>query len=249
VSNVILFLNEQPGWIAFAIVLAFYEAFAIGVTLVTRRLYAIWDFPKNATFVPPWVQLVGALNALLFAFVIVSLWQTLHATEVDVDTEAYTVRVLYRDILPSQRPLVIAYGQAVADGFPLLCEGHGTTRSATLLHQLERNGEPAQPSLRGELNRELATLEDLRSRRVHAAVSGVPDELWLGLIALSLILIAMTSFVQPERGDMHVALVAFVAFAIALVFWVAASLDFPYCGGTTISPVPLQQTLDGLRGG
>jgi len=246
-SRLVLWLSELPAWLAFFVVLAAYEGFAVGVTLVARRAYARWQFPRSASFVPPWLQLVGGLNALLFAFVIVSLWSSLHAAEANVDDEAFTIRMLYRDVQPAQRPLVVAYARAIVDSWPMLCGGAQAGVSAgLLLTQIEREGRPVEKNAQGDLDRDLSTLEDLRARRLHATVSGVPDELWLGLVVLSAILIVMTSFIHPERADMHLALAGFVALSIALLLWVAVSLDFPFCGGTTVMPLPLQETIDAL---
>jgi hypothetical protein len=237
----------MPSWLAFLVILAAYEAFALGVTLIARRVYARWEFPRAATFVPPWLQLVGGLNALLFAFVIVSLWSTLHAAETNVDNEAFTIRMLYRDIEPAQRPLVVDYARAIVDSWPLLCGGaNAGVAGGRILSRIEHEGKPVDKTGRVDLDRDLATLDDLRARRLHATVSGVPDELWLGLTVLSMILILMTSFIHPERADMHLALAGFVALAIALLLWVAVSLDFPFCGGTTVLPIPLQETVDAL---
>jgi hypothetical protein len=247
VSGLVLRLSELPSWLAFLVILATYELFAVSVTLVARRCYERWKFPRAASFVPPWLQLVGGLNALLFAFVIVSLWSTLHSTEANVDDEAFTLRMLYHDVQPAQRPNVLEYARAIVRGWPTLCGGaHAGASAGLLLARIEREGKPVQPSARTDLDRDLATLEDLRARRLHATVSGVPDELWLGLVVLSAILIVMTSFIHPERSDMHLALAGFVALSIALLLWVAVSLDFPFCGGTTVMPLPIQETIDAL---
>jgi Protein of unknown function (DUF4239) len=247
VSNLVLWLSELPSWTAFIVILAAYVAFAAGVTLVARRCYAHWQFPRSASFVPPWLQLVGGLNALLFAFVIVSLWSSLHAAEANVDNEAFTIRLLYHDVAPAQRPMVIAYARSIVNGWPLLCgSADAGVAAGRLLARIERDAQPVSRDARDDVDRDLSTLEDLRARRLHATVSGVPDELWIGLVVLSGILIVMTSFIHPERADMHLALAGFVALSIALLLWVAVSLDFPFCGGTTVMPLPLQETIDAL---
>jgi hypothetical protein len=247
VSRLVLWLSELPAWLAFLVILVSYELFAAAITLVARSCYERWKFPRGASFVPPWLQLVGGLNALLFAFVIISLWSTLHSAEANVDEEAFTLRMLYHDVEPAQRPLVVDYARAIVDGWPLLCGGaKAGAAGGVLLSRIEREGRPVQRNARSDLDRDLATLDDLRARRLHATVSGVPDELWLGLIVLSAILIVMTSFIHPERSDMHLALAGFVALSIALLLWVAVSLDFPFCGGTTVLPLPIQETIDAL---
>jgi hypothetical protein len=247
VSELVLWLSGFPSWLAFLVILFAYELFAVAVTLVARHAYDRWKLPRAASFVPPWLQLVGGLNALLFAFVIVSLWSTLHAAEANVDDEAFTLRMLYHDVQPAQRPMVVEYARAIVDGWPMLCGGaNAGAAGGLLLNRIEREGQPVQKNARSDLDRDLATLEDLRARRLHATVSGVPDELWIGLVVLSGILIVMTSFIHPERSDMHIALAGFVALSIALLLWVAVSLDFPFCGGTTVLPLPIQETIDAL---
>ena len=103
-SRLILWSNSVPPWVAFLMIVLVYEIFAIGVSLLARRLYSRWNFPNSGSFVPPWISIVGGLNALIFAFVIVTLWSNLHAASADVDTEALSVRRLWRDIAPLSDP-------------------------------------------------------------------------------------------------------------------------------------------------
>jgi hypothetical protein len=198
--------------------------------------------------VPPWISIVGGLNALIFAFIIFTVWANLHAASADVDSEALTVRMLWRDITPAQRPQVLAYSRAVIAGWSQLCGGQGNSEAGRIQHALERYARPATPALLGQVDDEVDALTALRNRRLRAAQSGVPEELWLGTIVLSWILIAITSFVHPERRDMHLALVACTALALGLLLWVAAMIDYPYCGGSTVTPVPLQRSVDWMLG-
>jgi hypothetical protein len=47
---------------------------------------------------------------------------------------------------------------------------------------------------------------------------------------------------------MHLALVACTALALGLLLWVAAMIDYPYCGGSTVTAVPLQRSVDWMLG-
>jgi hypothetical protein len=156
--------------------------------------------------------------------------------------------MLWRDITPAQRPQVLAYSRAVIAGWSQLCGGQGNSEAGRIQHALERYARPATPALLGQVDDEVDALTALRNRRLRAAQSGVPEELWLGTIVLSWILIAITSFVHPERRDMHLALVACTALALGLLLWVAAMIDYPYCGGSTVTPVPLQRSVDWMLG-
>jgi len=248
VGQLILWLSSVPPWAAFIAIVLVYEAFAIGVSLLARRLFSRWHFPSNGSFVPPWISIVGGLNALIFAFVVVTLWSNLHAASADVDAEALTVRRLWRDITPAQRPQVLAYSRAVVRGWSQLCGGQGSSEAGRIQRGLERDARPATPSLLGQVDEEVDTLTALRNHRLRAAQSGVPEELWFGTIVLSWILIAITSFVHPERRDMHLALVACTALAMGLLLWVAVMIDYPYCGGSTVTPVPLERSVTWMLG-
>lgn len=247
-SQIVLWLNGVPSWVAFIAIVLVYEVFAVGVTLLARRFYARWNFPSSGSFVPPWISIVGGLNALIFAFVIVTLWSNLHAATADIDTEALTVRRLWRDLDPSQRPQVLAYSRAVVKGWSQLCGGQGSAEAGRVERELEHSARPSTPSLIGQVNDEVDTLATLRNHRLRAARSGAPDELWIGTVALSWILIAITSFVHPERRDMHVALVACTALAMGLLLWVAVMIDYPYCGGSAVTPLPLERSISWMLG-
>lgn len=247
-GQLILWLSSVPPWVAFIAIVLVYVTFAIGISLLARLLYSRWNFPNSGSFVQPWISIVGGLNALIFAFVIVTLWSNLHAAIADVDTEALTVRRLWRDITPAQRPKVLAYSRAVILGWPQLCGGQGSPEAGKIERELERDAQPATPSLLGQVDEEVDALTALRNHRLRAAQSGVPEELWLGTVALSWILIAITSFVHPERRDMHLALVACTALAMGLLLWVAAMIDYPYCGGSAVTPLPLQNSVNWMLG-
>ncbi len=248
VSQLILWSNSVPPWVAFLIIVLVYEIFAIGVSLLARRLYSRWNFPNSGSFVQPWISIVGGLNALIFAFVIVTLWSNLHAASADVDTEALSVRRLWRDIAPAQRPQVLAYSRTVVRDWSKLCGGQGSQDAGRIQRDLERNAKPATPALLSQVDEEVDALTALRNRRLRAAQSGVPEELWIGTIVLSWILIAITSFVHPERRDMHLALVACTALAMGLLLWVALMIDYPYCGGSSVTPVALQHSINWMLG-
>ena len=247
-SQLILWSATAPPWLAFIAIVLVYETFAVGFTLFARRFYSRWQFPSNGSFVPPWISIVGTLNALILAFVIVTLWSHLHAARADVDTEAVTIRRLWRDISPAQRPLILAYSRDVIKDWPQLCGGQGSLDAAKIQRGLERNAQPAIPSLLGQVDGEVDVLTELRNHRLRTAQSGVPEDLWLGGILLSWVLIVITSFVNPERRDMHLALVACTAFAMGLLFWVAVRIDFPYCPGHPVTPVPIQRSIDWMLG-
>jgi hypothetical protein len=247
-GQVILWLAGMQPWVAFVTIVVVYEAFAVGINLLARRLYSRWQFPSNGSFVQPWISIVGGLNALIFAFVIVTLWTNLHAASADVDTEALTVSRLWRDISPAQRPEVLAYARDVIRDWSELCGGQGSAQAGKIQRGLQRDARPASPSLLGQVDEEVDTLTALRNHRLRAAQSGVPEELWLGTVLLSWILIATTSFVHPERRDMHLALVACTALAMALLLWVAVMIDYPYCGGSTVTPEPLQRSVNWMLG-
>lgn len=243
---IVSWLSSLPSWLAFCVILIAYETFAVVISVGARALYARLGFPFNAVFTASWIQVVGGLNAVLFAFVIVTLWSSLHVAAANVDTEALTIRMLWRDAAPANRPEIVAYAKAVVDSWRSLCTSQPSRDPDTILRSMERNMKPSTPALAGAVDRDVATLADLHDMRARALHSGVPGELWIALIGLSAMIIAMASLVHPERRDVHLILAVCTALAMSLFLWVALMLDFPYCGGTTVSPQPMEQTLTSI---
>lgn len=240
-----LWLSTIPSWWSFTIVLLFVNAVAIGLMLGIRR----WSIGMGVVPAPgvvnSWATCTGSLCALLFAFTIVTLWNAVTAAHTAIDGEAAAIRLVARDITPAQMPLLRNYVKDMLAEWPKLCDGDLDPALDASLASLQRVAKAKSPVYDDDIFRQLGVLEDSRNRRWQRSASAVPDELWIGLIVLSLAVLCVLAAAVPERIETHLFLTIVIATALGTLFWVATVLEYPFCGRTSIQP---DEILSILRG-
>jgi len=241
-----LFTNLPEG-VAFVLALVAYYAYAIAGLLVVRRILERAGVAKTQPVMAGWSTALAALTALLFTFVVANLWQNANLTRTHVDGEAAAMRLLARDIAPSQRGLLRDYARSVvADDWPLLCDGGGSAKTTALLARLENQAKPIDAGVRGDLFVQLAALENLRNARIQAGSPSIPFEIWFTLIVLSALLLGITFFGYHEHLGFQIGMTLVLATALGTLFWLTIQLDFPFCGGTIVGPGSIAQAISTL---
>jgi hypothetical protein len=233
---VTIWLSQIPSWAAFVLIVAVANVVALAAMVLARR----WSFGigigTGPAVVNAWATCVGAMCALLFAFTVISLWNNSNAAHATMDDEAAAMRFVARDLAPSQLPMLRAYATETVREWPRLCGGKPDAAIDDALSRLQRLAKPRAPAYADDLYRQLGTIEDSRNRRWQRASSSVPDEVWVGLVVVSLAVIAVLALAVPERTESHVALMVVVAIALGALFWVITVLEYPFCGRTGIGP-------------
>ncbi len=241
-------LTELPEAIAYVLVLLAYYAYAIGGLLVARALLGRAGVAMTQPVMAGWSTALAALTALLFTFVVANLWLNVNLTRTHVNGEAAAIRLLSRDVAPTQLGLLRDYANSVVtDDWPLLCGGAGSEKTTAILARLETQAKPADPTVRGDFYVQLAALENLRGDRLQAGGPTIPLEIWFALILLSMLLLAITFFGYHEHLGFQLGLTLVLATALATLFWLTVQLDFPFCGGTTVGPGAILDALRSLR--
>lgn len=239
--------TSLPDALAYLLAFVVANAVAICATLIARRFTNNVP-PESAALASSWSRAVGAVLALLIAFMIVSLWTAMHQAQLNVDAEAAAVRSVDHDLQPSQRPLVVAYLRASIDEWPSLCAGiPETSKARAALGALEREGRGRNASADDDLYRQFTALETLRYDRVRAAEAPVPRQLWFAIVVLALCSIVVLSLIPLQPLGYHVALMMLAATSLATLFWVATLMDYPFCGSISVQPAPLVSTLGALH--
>lgn len=241
-----LFTNLPEG-VAFLLALVAYYAYAIVGLLVARHFLDRAGVAKTQPVMAGWSTALAALTALLFTFVVANLWQNANLTRGRVDGEAAAMRLLARDMAPTQQGLLRDYAQSVViDEWPLLCSSNGSAKTAALLARLETRAKPADSGVRGDFYAQLAALENLRAARLQAGSPNIPLEIWFALIVLSALLLGITFFGYHEQLGFQLGMTLVLATALATLFWLTVQLDFPFCGGTTVGPGAIVAALHAL---
>lgn len=215
-------------------------AIANAVALLAMAAVRRWSIRIGVTSGPAvvnaWATCAGALTALLFGFTIVTVWNSAARARANVDDEASAIRLVARDIVEWQLPVLRSYVEQTIAEWPQLCGGVPNPRIDDALVNLQRLAKPRTAGYADDLYRQLNAMENLRNRRWQTATSSIPAEIWIALVVLSCGLIVVLSVALPERLETHAVLMVAVATALGTLFWVATVLEHPFCGRTGIGP-------------
>jgi hypothetical protein len=239
----VLWLTDLPSWIAFVLLVGITNAVALAATFLARRWYQRRGVTAGPAIVSAWATCLGALAAVLFAFTIITLWSIFGRAQASTDSEAAAVRLVARDILPSELPLLRAYVSGSAEEWPQMCGGKPDQRVVDSLITLQRTAKPRAPEYGNDLFLQLGTLEDTRNLRWESSSASTPVELKIALCIVAIVLFGVLAIALPDRLDTHVALTVLIATALGSVFWVMVALSYPYCGSYSISPDQIVSSL------
>jgi hypothetical protein len=229
-------LSTVPAWVSFVVLVAGWNVLALGAMRLCRR----WSASRGLTSGPPvvnsWATAAGALTALLFTFTIVTLWNQAIRADTNVDDEAAAIRMVARDIAPSQAGLVRNYVQLTVNEWPQLCGGKESDDVNAALVLLESAATPRSEKYADNLFQTLGTVEDMRNRRWQVSESTVPGEIWVALFVLSCVLLTILGIAMPDHSGTHVVLMVTAGTALGTLFWVTTILEYPFCGSNAIPP-------------
>lgn len=229
----------MPSWASFVTVVAVANVLAIAAMVFVRHWARRRGIESGPPVVNSWATCAGGLCALLFAFTIVTLWNQGTAARGNVEAESAAIRTVARDLTPSQLPLLRAYVEAAIAEWPQLCGGAPSQDAENKLLTLETFAKPRDKSFADDLYRQLSLMEDARNNRWQTSTASMPGEIWLALIVLSLGMVTVLAFAMPERVSVHLPLMIVIACGVGTLLWVAAVLQFPFCGAKGISPAEL----------
>jgi hypothetical protein len=246
-------LQALPTWLAGTLVCGGMLLLALlGLELVRRLLPDELRAAHNeiAGFL---IAVVGAIYAVLLAFVALDTWNDFTAARHLVGREAALLGDLIRDAagLPEVAGLLrqdlLAYGEMVvttewprmaggespADGLPLLDRLAATLRT----HAAADHGE--EVFLATVVDR-LNQLYDARRERVLAVKQGLEPFVWTVLLLGTGIVLGFSFLFGPRTRAVHRLLCSLLSLSIALVFVLIVAADRPFHGRPRIAPEPFK---------
>lgn len=232
----------------------------VGLRLVRRNvpLSVLESHHEVAGFI---IGVLGAIYAVLLAFVVVVMWDQYGEARASVEQEANQLADLahmaegFPD--PARQRLLAnmsAYAQsAMDDEWPAMARGMASLRTQVALDDLwyvYLSIEPAtnrENALYQESIDRLNGMSASRRMRIYASRDDLPTVIQVLLWGGGLITIAFTYFfgVKSVRSQalMTAALVGVVAFILFLI----VALDNPFHGYVRVSPEPLQIVMERIR--
>jgi hypothetical protein len=207
--------------------------------------------------------LVGGLQAVLVAFVLISLFDGAAAAEDNAYTEADSVvaAAWAAESLPTESRVEItaqarAYATTVIDEeWPRMLKGEEVSEQGwNELSELRRlvAAAPAQNewavTQKTEASEQLWTAYLSRQNRVNTAEGGgVNSVVWFAMVAGGLMALALPLLFGGPRMGTHILIVSTLAATMTLLLFAAYQLQNPYSGGAEIDPTAFQAALERLR--
>jgi hypothetical protein len=245
-------LQALPTWLAGTLVCGGMLLLALlGLELVRRLLPDEVRAAHNeiAGFL---IAVVGAVYAVLLAFVALDTWNDFTAARHLVGREAALLGDLIRDaaglrpeVAGLLRQDLLAYGEmVVTTEWPRMAGGESPANGLHLLDRIAATLRTHAAADRGEevylatfVDR-LNQLYDARRERVLAARQGLEPFVWTVLLLGTGVVLGFSFLFGPRTRAVHRLLCSLLSLSIALVFVLIVAADRPFHGRPRIAPVP-----------
>ncbi len=203
------------------------------------------------------IGVLGAVYAVLLAFVAVAVWNQFEAADMTVTQEAnYLVNLAHMAQgfpLPAQQRVhenLRAYVHAATDEeWETMSRGEagkGTQAAIDRIWQTYREMEPQnsrESALYAESLESLNGLSDSRRLRLHASQNDLPSIVKILLWGGGLMTLCFTYFFGVEKLRAQALMTAALAIVLSFVLFLIVVLDNPFHGSVRVSPDPLRQSL------
>ena len=207
------------------------------------------------------IGVLGAIYAVLLAFVVVVVWGDFEDARQTVSREGNHLINLSRmaEGLPEAtrgpaREALRNYAHLTLEAeWPAMAAGEasaGTQAAVDALWHAYRAAEPQTPreaALYEASLEQLSELSDSRRQRLHASHEGLPFVLKILLWGGGLMTVAFTYFFGVRNLRSQTLMTAALAAVIAFILFLIVALDNPFAGSVRVSPEPLREALTKLR--
>jgi hypothetical protein len=243
-------------WVAGAALVA-----ALFVYLV-RRFGATEGTVENNDAAGNVFTLVGGLQAVLVAFVLISLFDAAAAAEDGSYAEAdnLVAAVWAAESLPAPAqtdivPLAREYAQTVmSDEWPHMRAGTQTDGDGwNQLEEMRRLVATSATTDEWSTDRKIEAANHLwlvyqeRQERLNTASSGgISSVVWFAMLAGGVMAIALPVLFGGPRPGTHILIVVILTATMTLLLYATSELQNPYSGGAQVDPAAFQSALDRL---
>lgn len=194
---------------------------------------------------------VAGLEAVLTAFVLISVFDAVDAARANATQEANSLVAVYwdADLLPADardqiQKLVRGYANTVVDQeWPALRDD--TPVAQTGKAELDRihlaiaavvpTTNPAE-NRQTQISTDLATVYQDRQQRLDAATARVNPIVWLALIIGAVLSVSLTCLFGGEKLRTHIIVAATLAGTLTILLFATYQLQNPYGGAVAVSP-------------
>ena len=242
VPSVVLGLIVIGGMILFSV---------LGV-LIVRHFVPHHKLKAHHDVADPILGILGAMYAVLLAFVVVTVWQEFEKSSSAVQQEASCLSDVYRnagafssEFRQNVCLLLRDYRQAIVGReWGAMASGRKSLEAEKLLRQISSAYASYEPrsakeqSYFDESVRKLNLLYQLRQQRLTDSKTGIHPMLYFVLFAGAVVVISFTFLFGVESLKAQITMIVLLSTTISLVLFTIMLLDFPFTGNISISPEP-----------
>ncbi len=250
-------LLRFPPYILGPLVIGGVTLFSVAGLLIVRHFVPHSRLKTHHDVADPILGAVGAVYAVLIAFVVVTVWQSFDKSNSNVQMEANYMADVYRDaeaFSPDFRQkvgnLMREYRQAVVDDeWNTMQKGEMSPRVEKIMRQIWTLYTTYQPksateqSFFDESVRKLNSFREMRRQRLMDSRAGIEPLLWFVLIGGAIATISFTFLFGAENLKAQIIMVIILSAMIALILFTIMELDFPFTGKVAISSGPFKEML------
>ena len=204
---------------------------------------------------------VAGLEAVLLAFVLISLFDGVSSARSGSYQEADSLVAVYWDanLLPKPtsaliQQLAVSYGRTVVDQeWPAMQGGAvlGDTGKATLdkLHDAISAFVPTtypQEDRQTQLTNDLSSVYQARQQRIAASMTRVNPLIWAALIVGAILSVGLTCLFGGDKLLTHVLISSVLAGTVTVLLFATFQLQDPFSGAAHLSPAAFSSALSQL---
>jgi len=232
------------------IVIGAFVFFYIVGLLFVRRIVPHYKLVKHHDVAAPLLGALGAVYAVLLAFMVVTVWERFEKSESNAQMEANFIADLYRDAEAfslsfrlNLNPLLRQYRNSIVeDEWKLMQKGQMSFEAERLISKIWALYVAYSPVgttetvFFNESVRKLNLVRELRRQRLMDSKSGIHPLLWFVLGIGAVATISFTYLFGAENFKAQLIMGVILSAMIALIIFTILSLDYPFSGSVCILP-------------
>lgn len=244
------------GWAFILFVILVTVLSLLGLYLIKLLNISSITCDDNNTVVNIFLGVVAVFLSVLLSFLIVTVWDRYSQAELNADSEAQALFLLYEVIsilnlqgtVTVQRQIVEYLEYIINVEYPDLKEGVVPTEGTILFIQLQQSIYNLNPQTSQQVvlyNEAIDWLNQaiqLRINRINSATRGVYEVIWWVNVIDAILIIILVWFVTCA-GVYHYLLTAFAAVYVGSALFLALILTYPFTGYSALSPEPFETAL------
>jgi len=254
-----------PPWISSILIVGFFTAFGIGVTLLVRRFVHHSVLEQHNDIAGFVYATIGVIYGVMLAFVMFVVWEQYNDASMTAENEAMHAHALYRDLMlypdikeagPALASLSLFSHSVVEKEYPALKSFKwGTEREASIetrdkFANLWADIKKIAPhtmqeqSLFAEILQDINIIGQSREQRLLMARSDLAGVIWGAVVLGAMITIGFTGFFGTENFKAHLFIVGLLGLITGLVIYTIVNLNYPFMGVVSIGPDGYKYLID-----